>query len=82
MRPDQLSILPALCRYDQLDRPSNKVRVRLNATVINVRPSKRTGEYSPVDYVLNHVPGDRHHRHHHHHGHGARARAGACGAST
>ncbi len=74
MRPDQLSVLKTTCRYDQLDRSSNKVRVRLNATVFNVRPSKRKGEYSPVDYVLNHVPGDRHHGHHGHWWHGPEGR--------
>jgi spermidine dehydrogenase len=67
MRPDQLSILKTACRYDQLDRSSNKVRVRLNATVFNVRAAKRKGEYSPVDYVLNDVPGDRKSGHHGHH---------------
>jgi spermidine dehydrogenase len=72
MRPDQLSILPARARYDQLDRPSNKVRVRLNATVFNVRPTKHRGDYSPVDYVLNRVPGSDHHHHHHHHHHSGR----------
>ena len=41
MRPDQLSILAAQCRYDQLDRPTNAVRVRLNSTVFNVEPAKR-----------------------------------------
>ena len=30
--------------------------MRLNATVFNVKPAKR-GDYSPVDYVLNPVPG-------------------------
>ena len=72
MRPDQLSILKTACRYDQLDRSSNALRVRLNATVFNVRPAKR-GAYSPVDYVLNPVPGQRnggHGRHGHGHGHG------------
>ena len=85
MRPDQLSILAAQCRYDQLDRPSNAIRVRLNATVFNVEPTKHRGDYSPVDYVLNHVPGT---------GNDttattvtattgtARTRAGACGPST
>ena len=55
-RPDQLSILKTDCRYDRLDHHSNQVRVRLNATVFNVKPCKRRG-YSPVDYVLNPVPG-------------------------
>ena len=57
-RPDQLSILKTQCRYDLLDHPANTVRVRLNATVFNVRPRKSTGDYSPVDYVLNPVPGE------------------------
>ena len=71
MRPDQLSILAAACRYDQLDRPSNTIRIRLNATVFNVRPTKHRGDYSPVDYVLNRVPGEHdHHRHHHQYGGG------------
>ena len=35
-RPDQLSILKTQCLYDKLDHPTNKVRVRLNATVFNV----------------------------------------------
>jgi spermidine dehydrogenase len=64
MRPDQLSILKASCRYDQLDQSSNGLRVRLNATVFNVEPAKR-GDYSPVDYVLNPVPGQRGKHPHH-----------------
>jgi spermidine dehydrogenase len=79
-RPDQLSILKTQARYDQLDRSSNHVRVRLNATVIKVEPVKGKDHkgYSPVDYVLNHVPGGpqprstkrgKHHRHHGHHDH-------------
>ncbi len=55
-RPDQLSILKAGCRYDLLDSPANRIRVRLNSTVFNVRPRGDRG-YSPVDYVLNSVPG-------------------------
>ena len=72
VRPDQLSILAAQCRYDELDRPSNPIRVRLNSTVFNVKPTKHRGDYSPVDYVLNRVPGehdDHHHHHRHHHSH-------------
>ncbi len=57
MRPDQLSILPARCRYDQLDNPNNRLRVRLNATVIKVEPCRDRRGYSPVDYVLNRPPG-------------------------
>ena len=47
------------------------MRVRLNSTVFNVEPCKDRKGYSPVDYVLNRVPGaDRHHGHGHHHHHG------------
>ena len=55
-RPDQLSILKTQCAYDKLDHPTNTVRVRLNATVFDVKPRKDRG-YSPVEYVLNDVPG-------------------------
>ena len=83
-RPDQLSIVKAQAVYPELDNPRNGVRVRLNSTVFNVEPCKDRKGYSPVDYVLNRVPGtDRHHGH----GHGtttatARTRAGACGRGT
>ena len=63
-RPDQLSILKTDCRYDRLDHHSNKVRVRLNATVFNVKPCKDRRGYSPVDYVLNPVPGTNGRRKH------------------
>jgi spermidine dehydrogenase len=66
-RPDQLSIVKAQAVYPELDNPRNGVRVRLNSTVFNVEPCKDRKGYSPVDYVLNRVPGtDRHHGHHHH----------------
>ncbi len=55
-RPDQLSILKTQCLYDKLDHPANTIRVRLNATVFDIKPRKDRG-YSPVDYVLNGVPG-------------------------
>lgn len=55
-RPDQLSILKAQCRYDQLDQLGNGIRIRLNSTVINVEPCGSRRGYSPVDYVLNTVP--------------------------
>jgi spermidine dehydrogenase len=67
-RPDQLSIVKAQALYPELDNPRNPVRVRLNSTVFNVEPCKDRKGYSPVDYVLNRVPGTD--RHHHHHGHG------------
>jgi spermidine dehydrogenase len=70
-RPDQLSIVKAQAVYPELDNPRNGVRVRLNSTVFNVEPCKDRKGYSPVDYVLNRVPGtDRHHHHHGHHGNG------------
>jgi len=55
-RPDQLSILKSQCHYDQLDLPSNVIRIRLNSTVFNVEPAGGGG-YSPVDYVMNNVEG-------------------------
>ena len=70
-RPDQLSIVKAQALYPELDNPRNHVRVRLNSTVFSVEPCKDRKGYSPVDYVLNRVPGtDRHHHHHGHHGNG------------
>ena len=57
MRPDQLSILKTQALYNELDKATNPVRVRLNSTVCRVEPSRNQG-YSPVDYVLNPVPPD------------------------
>lgn len=59
MRPDQLSILKAETRYDQLDRPANDLRIRLNSTVFRVKPCHERRGYSPVDYVLSPAPGGR-----------------------
>jgi spermidine dehydrogenase len=54
--PDQLGVLKADCRFDQLDLPGNVVRIRLNSTVYNVESASGRG-YSPVDYVVNDVDG-------------------------
>ena len=43
--------------YDQLDLPTNAIRIRLNSTVFNVEPATTGGGYSPVDYVMNNVDG-------------------------
>ena len=56
-RPDQLSILKAQAKYDQLDRPTNNVRIRLNSTVFKVEPCRDRHGYSPVEYVYNSAPG-------------------------
>ncbi len=52
-RPNQETILVAKADYGQLDRRSNKVRIRLNNTVVDVRPAKggKKGKYAEVVYV-------------------------------
>jgi len=54
-RPDQLSILKSNCLYEELDNPSNNVRIRINATVYSVG-TNGSGGSSPVKYVYNPVP--------------------------
>ncbi len=49
-RPNYVNIVKAPCRYSELDRKSNDVRIRLNSTVINVVPARRRG-LSEIDYV-------------------------------
>ena len=59
-RPTQESIVRAHARYDQLDRRSNAVRIRLNRTVVDVRAGHRRGELARVVYVDQHGRGARH----------------------
>jgi spermidine dehydrogenase len=58
-RPDQDTILVAKADYSQLDRRTNKVRIRLNATVVDVKPSHGSHRDAEVTYVNDGGHGER-----------------------
>ncbi|MDR0359246.1 MAG: hypothetical protein LBJ87_07270 [bacterium] len=50
-RPNQETIVEAVCDYTQLDRPSNPVRIRLQSAVSRVRPADQSGGLAEVEYI-------------------------------
>jgi spermidine dehydrogenase len=50
-RPDQLTVLQSKTDYNALDLPSNTVRIRLNCTVIDVKPGKGKKDRAKIVYV-------------------------------
>ena len=47
------------CDYSQLDRRRNKVRIRLNSTVVDVKPARRHKHSASVTYVNHHGSAER-----------------------
>ncbi|MDH2415424.1 NAD(P)-binding protein [Nocardioides sp. CER19] len=58
-RPDQETIVKAVVAYDQLDRRTNHVRIRLNSTVVRVEPGRTRGGKATVTYVRRDGVGER-----------------------
>jgi spermidine dehydrogenase len=50
-RPNQETILAARADYSELDERGHKVRIRLNHTVVNVRPAKGRHKLAEIVYV-------------------------------
>ena len=50
-RPTQENIVVAQCRYRQLDRPNHNVRIRLNSTVVHVKPGNSKRNHAKITYV-------------------------------
>jgi spermidine dehydrogenase len=50
-RPTQDTILVAPADYTQLDRRGNSVRIRLNSTVVDVKPQRGSHDAAEVTYV-------------------------------
>jgi spermidine dehydrogenase len=58
-RPTQDTILVARADYRQLDRRGNHVRIRLNRTVVDVKPARRHADRAEVVYVDHHGKAER-----------------------
>jgi spermidine dehydrogenase len=50
-RPDQDTILASRCDYSQLDRRGNRVRIRLESTVVDVKPGRGRKDVAAVTYI-------------------------------
>src|SRR5262249_49306629 len=58
-RPNQETIVVAQCRYGELDRRGQTVRIRLNSTVVSVAPSRRKTVPAEITYTTNGFTGER-----------------------
>jgi len=50
-RPSQLTILQSKTDYNALDLPSNTVRIRLNSTVVDVKPGVGKADRAKIVYI-------------------------------
>jgi spermidine dehydrogenase len=57
--PNQETIVQSRCDYSRLDRRRNQVRIRLNSTVVDVKPARRHKKTASVTYVNGHGHAER-----------------------